>query len=180
MHKSYTIQKKDNKLIVKISNGTEVIIDEIDSCLLEEFPSWQTVKGHIYIMKSLPTIYGVVVQKIYLHRAIMVRALGFEKIRAWQVDHKDRNKLNNSRSNLRLASPKQNSANAIRQTLSNTGFRGVTAVLSRNLKKGYVIYLGGKNLGYRKTVEEAARLYDKAAKDKYGEFAVLNFPEAGD
>jgi hypothetical protein len=50
----------------------------------------------------------------------------------------------------------------------------------------YIAYIDAKNgglkkrkyLGYFSTAEEAARAYDKAAKEIYGEFAYQNLPDS--
>jgi hypothetical protein len=88
-------------------------------------------------------------------------------------DHRDRNGLNNRRSNLRLASQAQQNANSGRSVLK---FRGV---FKRRKRFEANIKIGGKvvYLGLFKSRIEAADVYDAAAKRCYGEFASLNFPE---
>ena len=92
------------------------------------------------------------------------------------VDHIDLNGLNNQRSNLRLATFSQQMMNrrssgfekykGIRQ---QPGYNKWDARITLNKKQIY--------LGYFNTPEEAARAYDKAAKQIHGEFARVNFPE---
>ncbi len=90
-----------------------------------------------------------------------------------EIDHKDTNARNNTRSNLRLATKGQNRAN--RKMSSATGYRGVYQVgpsFKQQIKQGgTVVYLGVHD-----TQELQAVQYDKQAKEYFGEFQVLNFP----
>jgi hypothetical protein len=91
-----------------------------------------------------------------------------------QTDHIDRNGLNNLEENLRNATNHQNSMN--RGNFGAVKYRGV-AYDCRGYIKAHIQLSGkGIHLGYFKTEEEAAHAYDKAAKEYFGEFAYLNFP----
>ena len=107
---------------------------------------------------------------VLLHRLIMQAPKGM------LVDHIDRNGLNNKRSNLRLCTKKQNRANGKPWKPAASGYRGVYwsgrkwfAAISQN---GHKI----KSLGQFESKELAARAYDAAAWERWGEFASLNFP----
>jgi len=96
----------------------------------------------------------------------------------FEVDHEDRNYLNNQRSNLRLATKSQNQANSNLRIDSTSGYKGVTwHVRIMRWQAKIQVRKTRIFLGYFKTPEEAARAYDKAAKRYFGEFANLNFKE---
>jgi hypothetical protein len=93
-------------------------------------------------------------------------------------DHIDRDKLNNQRSNLRLATPQQNGWNSRKPAGARTSrYKGVYWKKShkqwhaRIHCQNHEIYLG-----LFKIEEDAGRAYDRAAVEYYGSFAVLNFP----
>ena len=95
----------------------------------------------------------------------------------YQIDHKDGDSLNNQRENLRFATPTQNSCNRGPMSNNTTGYKGVC--YCRNGRKyGYrvMIKADGKNhfKGFYETAEEAARVYNRWAKEYHGEFAYQN------
>jgi hypothetical protein len=93
------------------------------------------------------------------------------------IDHIDHNGLNNQRSNLRVATSRQNHANQ-RKTHGASQFKGVYWHRERGLWMARVGMPGRRQrfLGRFASEEDAARAYDAAALEEYGEFAWLNFP----
>jgi len=150
-------------------NGDIVLIDVEDYKKLSKY-KWYTVEnqtGIVYVVRYANH------KTIAMHREIMSPPKGKH------VDHIDRNGLNNLRSNLRICTPSQNLCNAKKRRDNTSGFKGVsfykrTGKWEVSIKKDYKT----KHLGHYATAEEAAKVYDKAAKELHGQYAVLNFPDA--
>jgi hypothetical protein len=110
------------------------------------------------------------------HTPIRMSRVIAETPKGMWVDHANRDRLDNRRCNLRNCTPSQNLSNSVRKNKS--GFRGVYYHKSSGTWHGETCFNGvRKSAGYYKTPEEAARAYDKLAKEMQGEFASLNFPE---
>lgn len=91
------------------------------------------------------------------------------------VDHANRDGLDNRRANLRLANRSENAANMVAHRDNRSGFKGVFWNTSKG-KWEPRIYVRGKAiwLGRYSDKEEAARVYDDAARREFGEFARPN------
>lgn len=105
----------------------------------------------------------------YLHRVINADSAGHE------VDHIDRNKLNNDCSNLRAVDHRANSINRGKSTRNTSGYKGVSWIARRNSWQSRLASHGKVVFNrYFKSAEEAALAYNEVAKVHHGEFAQLN------
>src|SRR3990172_3522605 len=123
---------------------------------------WCVLRRKFGIDYSQASIDG---RKILMHRFIL------DAPRGVQVDHRDRDGLNNTRANLRLATQSQNLGNQVKQHNSKYSYKGIYIHRGR-----WCASLAGKYIGVFATPEAAALAYDRAAIERWGEFARTNFP----
>lgn len=142
-----------------LSNSNGVMVD---------FQDFFWVDNHIVGGSRYPEIR--IGEKIYrLHNLILP---SFNHL---EVDHRNRNKFDNRRENLRLATSSQNKVNRDPCGSGKSKFRGVSLKPSGKWRASI-----GKNrkliwLGDFQDEVMAAKAYDEAALKEHGEFAMLNF-----
>ena len=120
--------------------------------------------------------YAVTGKATSMHRKILERKMGRSLMGGERVDHRDFNKLNNCRLNLRVANASQNRAYRKIDKTNTSGYKGVS--WSKQTKRWRAaIECNDKTffLGYFMDKESAACAYDIKAKELFGEFAYLNF-----
>jgi hypothetical protein len=89
------------------------------------------------------------------------------------TDHRNKNKLDNRSSNLRIATRTQNNANRDSHRVGDRQYKGVQR--SRRKWQARIGFEGkGIFLGSFSSAEAAALAYNEAAKEYFGEFARLN------
>jgi hypothetical protein len=99
-------------------------------------------------------------------------------ITGWgKVDHEDHDGLNNQRYNLRPVTDAQNGANRRPDLVGTSRFKGV---YWHRTNRRWCAHIRNDGiwtwLGSHHTEEDAARAYDRAAVELFGEYAFLNLP----
>jgi len=159
---------------IKLSRDRFAIIDSGDYESLVKFKWYCNHYG--YAVRE--RYFGMVGGKrkrgcVWMHREITSAPSGIF------VDHKNGNKLDNRRSNLRLATNQQNKANESPKRSNTSGFKGVVWCKKRKRWVAQITFWGKcLNLGGYKNKKEAALRYDEAAIRFFGLFAKTNFAHA--
>jgi hypothetical protein len=151
---------------VKLTQGKYALVDNENFDLVSQWKWYYSVtrKGCQGYAVRKPTS-GI----IYMHRFIVRAKCGEE------VDHINRNKLDNRKSNLRIVDGIQNHWNVNLRKDNTSGYKGVSFDRSRNRFYAYIGLNGKmKNLGRFSTPQQAALTYNNAAKSYFGSFARLN------
>jgi hypothetical protein len=109
---------------------------------------------------------------VWMHREIMQTPPGLI------CDHIDAAPLNNRRCNLRNCTRQQNAQNALKHACATSRYKGV-CWSKRRRKWHAAIRSDGKlyNLGYFDSEIDAALAYDRKARELFGPYARLNFPD---
>ena len=115
---------------------------------------------------------GVGNSMITMHRLIMKPPDDMD------VDHVDFDGLNNTRENLRVCTSLRNFQHRRKPTrdgkpIGSSRYKGVSNVRGR-----WKAMVAGNYLGYFATEEEAAAAYNAAAREHFGEYALLNIIES--
>ena len=121
-------------------------------------------------------------QHTYTVHNLVLKAFVGAKPVGHQVDHSDRNKKNNSLANLRYVTRCQNAQNAHRGKRGGcvyvSKYRGVSR-RSNGMYRAEIRANGTRvTIGMFSEETDAAKAYDRMARELHGSFAILNFPEA--
>lgn len=147
-----------------LENSTQVaLIDDEDEVKVNGI-KW-------YVNKKTGYVYGYFGynKKIYLHRFILDNLTDEQ-----YVDHIDRNPLNNCKVNLRICSNMQNSHNR-KGVHATSKYKGVSWEKRVNKWRVTINYnYKQKHIGTFDNEIDAAKAYNRAAKEMFGEFCLLN------
>lgn len=159
--------------IILLGGDKFAIVDPADYENLSRF-RWRADQSERVWYAARFKMIGGRARNILMHRLLLNAPPGVE------VDHRNGNGLDNRRANIRLCTHVENSRNrhSLRLTKASR-WKGVVPYASQiGTRWRARIHVSGKNLslGSYGTEEEAARAYDTAAREHFGEFAALNYP----
>lgn len=154
----------------KMGKGKFAIVDDEDYEELSRYKWNLSTKGYAQAWMS------ELKQTVRMHRFIM-RITDRNII----IDHFNRNRLDNTKENLREGTVKTNAYNRGSNPNTSSNYKGVT--WHKNVRKWATALQIERNLihgGYFKDEYLAALRYDQLAREYHKEYAYLNFPEITD
>ena len=150
--------------MIPLGDGNYAYVDAAD---YEWLNQWNWHLDHGYAARYDKS------KRILMHRLIM------QPPEAMVVHHRDDSRTNNCRCNLCVCTPQENTRNKRRSSNSSSIFKGVTYCKEKRKWSAMCTYNGkAHRLGCFDVEVDAARTYDRAAAEWFGEFARLNFPPA--
>lgn len=145
--------------MIPLTQGKAALVSDKDYAYLRQW-KWCLLQG----------CYAVRGDKSVRMHVVIARRMGLNPN---EVDHRDRNSLNNQRRNLRPATKTTNGRNRGPNKNNSSGFKGIHRDGARWRAQ---IRVGQQriHLGRYATPEQAAAAYNKAAKKYFKSFAYLN------
>lgn len=155
---------------ITLARGQTALVDEEFHEMVSQFKWYLLNGGYAVRTVHLGMMDGKQVKSmVYLHKFIMPAPEGMV------TDHINGNKLDCRVQNLRIISSSQNNMNRSKSRGKSSLFKGVCWDKSRSKWISVIkINSKAKNLGRYETEIEAARAYNSAAIDMFGQCAHLN------
>lgn len=153
--------------IILTNKGEEILVSDLDYEKLMKYTWYIDSKGYPSTNVKASKEAGTKQRKLRMHKLLLTDAQ--------VVDHINRNKLDNRRSNLRSVTTNQSNANrAAFSSKKASSYKGVHRTASGKWQA--MLWHEGKNhgLGSYDTPEEAALAYNAAAKQLRGDHTFLN------
>lgn len=151
---------------VVLHGGAIALVDDEDLQSIAQY-KWY-LSSHGYAVRTIHVSGnkkdGVVQRGEAMHRVVM------KAVKGQQIDHINRNRLDNRKSNLRFCSSMENTWNRS-SAKPSSGYVGVR----KETANVWAARLAHKTLGYYSSAEKAAQARDLAALKERGSFATLNF-----
>lgn len=164
-------EEKKDYMLIKLTRGLYTKVDPEDFYRLNVH-KWYAIPGGktFYAVRNKRTKTGKRI-RIRMHQEIVKPPPGYE------LDHKDRNGINNRSKNIRVVTHAQNSKN-YGSIGGGSNYKGVSwNKQARKWRAQLRINYKQTHLGYFDSEKEAAIAYDDAAFENSGVYAFLNFPE---
>lgn len=159
---------------IKLTNTKEyALVDNEDYSGLVGYKWRKDKKGYAWRTINIPIDVKIGrkfrTTTIFMHRQILNAPQGM------MVDHRNFNRLDNRKCNIRLCTPSENQRNIGVTKNNRTGYKGV-GWNKRDKRYVVKIRLNGKclHIGSFKEILDGAKAYNEAAKKYFGEFAWLN------
>ena len=161
--------------LIALGHWRYAIVDTEDLRRLSRF-RWCTSKKSK--KSSKPLIYAHRNdgdKAVYMHREVL------SVDGSQEIDHINGNTLDNRKANLRVCTRRQNAQNLRKRKGYRSRFKGVCWSKNTGKWRARIDHSVKQiHLGYFESESEAAKAYDKKAKELFGEFAHLNFPDAAE
>lgn len=156
---------------IKLTQNQYAIIDDSNFLELSQFnwyAKWEKKTKSFYAGRNVKDERNKW-SSITMHRQILKPNMNCF------VDRINHNTLDNRKKNLRLVNRSQNLYNMRLPKHNTSGFKGVTWYKALKKWMAYIRKDGKlRYLGYFYNIEDAAIAYNEAAKNMFGEYAMLN------
>lgn len=148
---------------IPLTQGKFALVDEGDFEYLSQL-KWWIAKGG----------YAISWDRVRKKTVLMHRLL-LDCPKNLYVDHINGDKLDNRRSNIRVATKADNNRNVGRRSNNKSGYKGVYLDRQRGLFVADIRFRGKTlHLGRYRTILEAARVYNRKSLELFGEFSRPN------
>jgi hypothetical protein len=159
------VMPEESVRYIDLTGGFFAIVDAGDYEWLSKH-TWRVTGGY-----SSYACCKIANKTVYMHRLIMNPPPGMV------VDHINRNRWDNRRSNLRACTQAENLQNR-RKSRGTSVFKGVFWHTRRRKWLATIGHMGKTiQIGFFDEEIKAARAYDDAARRLFGQYACLNFPD---
>ena len=154
---------------IKLTKGKYALVDDEDFDYLNQ---WRWCDSHGYAMRSQYLGGGRKNGKsksIFMHRVVMK----VEDKNTKDIDHINRNRADNRKSNLRFCTPSQNLANSKLRTTNKSGYSGIR--FSNRYHK-FEVRIKKEGKAYTKVFEnlkKAIKWQKEKYKELFGEFSPI-------